>query len=165
MTETNHIQPEVTDPAQALALFQLVELEARWENLRPSAAQPARLLTKDQLQARQKAYEVFHAKLLTYNRRYKPTHAAETLLNTPIRLSRWCRDTSALCRRVEGDSKLRPPVSLAEKAYRSAARLAGRVGSTPPAATAPPATFEDAIRSLEEVAAWGETLVNAVPAA
>lgn len=165
MTETNDILPEAFDPAQEVALFQLVELEARWENLRPNASQPARLLSKDQLQARQKSYELFHARLIAYNRRYKPAHAAEVLLNTPIRLSRWCRAMLTLCERVEHDSKLRPPVYLVEKAYRNAARVAVRVTSAAPAVPAAPATFAEAMRGLQEVAQWCESVASAAPAA
>jgi hypothetical protein len=66
------------DLAQASELSLLVDLEARWENLRKVA--PGYSL--QDLQARQKAYDAFHAKLVAYNRRYTPPHVPELLLNT-----------------------------------------------------------------------------------
>ena len=75
------------DLAQAEELSLLVDLEARWENLRKVNLGH----NLQDLQARQKAYYAFHAKLVVYNRRYTPTHVPERLLNTPLRLALWCR--------------------------------------------------------------------------
>jgi hypothetical protein len=73
--------------AQAIELFLLVDLEARWENLRiyqPVAA--GMTSTLKELQRKQKAYEAFIAKLAIYNKAHKPAHVAELLLNTASRL-------------------------------------------------------------------------------
>ena len=74
------------DLAQAAELSLLVDLEARWENLRKLKLGHS----LQDLKARQKAYDTFHAKLVAYNRRYTPMHVAELLLNTPLRLALWC---------------------------------------------------------------------------
>ena len=70
----------------------LVELEARWENLRklPPRAQEGGAATQDLLVI-QKAYDAFRGKLVAYNKRYHPAHVPELLLNTPPRLAAWCR--------------------------------------------------------------------------
>ena len=73
------------DLAQAAALSLLVDLEARWENLRKLNLGHS----LQALQARQKAYDAFHAKLVAYNRRYTPMHVPELLLNSPLRLALW----------------------------------------------------------------------------
>jgi hypothetical protein len=48
----------------------LVDLEARWENLRKLNLGHS----PQNLKARQKAYDAFHAKLMAQNRRFTPTH-------------------------------------------------------------------------------------------
>src|SRR5260370_26022201 len=81
------------DAEQAAELSLLVELEARWENLRKTPRtqdQEARSIPED-LQAIQNAYDAFHSKLIAYNQRYTPAHVPELLLNTPSRLALWCR--------------------------------------------------------------------------
>jgi hypothetical protein len=58
------------DLAQVGELSLLVDLEVRWENLRKVNLGH----NLQDLQARQRAYDAFHAKLVVYNRRYTPTH-------------------------------------------------------------------------------------------
>src|SRR5438477_11889072 len=81
------------EPAQATELCLLLDLEARWENLRRA---PAPGLQgghgTENLLGRQKVYEAFHSKLVAYNSRYKPAHVPELLLNTPVRLAKWCQN-------------------------------------------------------------------------
>src|SRR6516225_6857719 len=79
------------DPAQALDLALLVDLEACWENLRASSLHPDIPPCTQGLQVKQKAYDSFRAKLAGYNKRYAPAHVPELLLNTPTRLGLWCR--------------------------------------------------------------------------
>ena len=55
--------------AQAAALAELVELEARWENLRHQPTAKGGLLPRDALVRKQMAHDAFQAKLLAYNRR------------------------------------------------------------------------------------------------
>jgi hypothetical protein len=62
-------------PAQAAELSLLVDLEARWENLRQTS--PGDL---EDLHGRQKAYDTFHTKLVAYNKQYRPAHVPELLL-------------------------------------------------------------------------------------
>src|SRR5947209_13482972 len=79
----------------------LVELEARWENLRAQriSARPSSL---QELQSYQRAYELFHAKLVAYNKRYTPRHIPELLINTSVRLEQWCKSLSGLFSTLDG---------------------------------------------------------------
>lgn len=145
------------DLAQAAELSVLVDLEARWENLR-------KLNLGDSLQdlkARQKAYDAFHAKLVAYNRRYTPTHVTELLLNTPVRLALWCRKMRDLYRLVEHIPQGRCPVHLLEKAYRCADHLATRLHTDPASRPASlPGTSHDTAGALEALAQWCDALAS-----
>src|SRR3954469_24916581 len=127
--------PETTAPpdgalghAQAAELALLVDLEARWENLRAAAPRPASVPpgTKD-LHAKQKAYEAFRAKLEAYNKTYAPAHVPELLLNTPSRLGKWCRAMRGLLAWAGHGPEGPGPAHLLGKAYRWADRIADRV--------------------------------------
>src|SRR5690242_16994106 len=84
MPETRENPAGTVDPAQAADLSQLVNLEAHWENLRKApCGEPERELTLADLVARQKAYDAFRSRLDAYNKRYKPGHVPEALLNNP----------------------------------------------------------------------------------
>jgi hypothetical protein len=154
------------DAAQAAELFLLVELEARWENLRkiPRAKdQEARSIAED-LRAIQNAYDAFNSKFIAYNKRYTPVHVPELLLNTPSRLALWCRTMRALYLRVEGDPRSPCPVHLLEKANRCAERMSvrmnkGRVSSSPQ-----PQTLRAAIENLEALIQWCDDLAAGVAA-
>src|SRR5438034_10094862 len=97
--------------AQARELSQLVEFEAGWENLRvcPPVAQEQAASVKE-LHQKQKAYEAFHAKLVAYNKGYRPAHVPELLLNTADRLGVWCRRMTDLLRAAQHDSQAYYPV-------------------------------------------------------
>src|SRR5229473_4889150 len=116
------------DLAQAAELSLLVDLEARWENLRktPSRA-PEVAFSRQDLQGKQKAYEAFHAKLVAYNKQYTPAHVSELLLNTSSRLGTWCRMMRDLYLQVEHDPQGHCPVYLLEKAYRWADQVSIRL--------------------------------------
>ncbi len=154
--------------AQASDLAVLVDVEARWENLRKAAPPVSGL---HDLHARQRAYDAFHAKLVAYNRRYTPPHASELLLNTPTRLALWCRRMRDLFAQVESAAATPCPVHLVEKAYRWADQVGTNRGQ-PPAARppAPPASVREAVEALEAVARWCDDLTpttapaEAVPA-
>src|SRR5690242_18890891 len=106
MSETSKGSIDNLDPAQAQELAVLVELEARWENLRHAPPREAEGRSKVRnLVAIQKAYAAFRLKLAAYNKRYKPAHVPELLLNTPQRLGAWCRAMRALYLRVGHDAK------------------------------------------------------------
>ncbi len=145
------------DLAQAAALSLLVDLEARWQNLRKVKLGES----LQDLQARQKAYDGFHAKLVAYNRRYTPTHVPELLLNTPLRLALWCRKMRDLYRQLEHIPRRHCPVHLLEKAYRCADHLAARLQAAPvsrPAAL--PGTSLDTAASLEGLVQWCDALAG-----
>jgi hypothetical protein len=152
------------DPAQAAELSVLVELEARWENLRRSPSRPKEAGPSTQeLQSKQKAYEAFHVLLRSYNKRYTPAHVPELLLNTPARLGLWCRAMAHLFNQVGDHPRAHNPVHLVEKAYRWADRVADRVHVEHVRRPAPPESIRAAIGNLEELARWCEDLA-AVPA-
>lgn len=144
---------------QAAELSHLVDLEARWENLR---ADPASNVEKDgaftKLQQRQKAYEAFHNKLKDYNKVFKPTHVPELLLNTPHRLREWCRRMRDLHARVERTEIVPYPAHLMEKAYRSAERVASRLNKESVARPAQPRNVFEVAQELESLACWCDSL-------
>ena len=146
---------------QATQLSQLVDLEARWENLRqpPSRVREVEASTQD-LQGRQKAYETFRGKLVAYNKQHTPAHVPELLLNTASRLGAWCRRMRDLYIRVEHDPRVPCPVHLLEKAFRWADRVAVRMNKTPVSRSAPPETIRAAIEGLEAVLRWCDALAD-----
>ncbi len=149
-------------PTQATELAELVEVEARWENLRAALSRTgAGLLTTQDLHAMQKAYEAFRTRLTAYNKRYSPGHLPELLLNNPLRLGIWCRRMRDLYVQVEQDPQVRYPAHLLEKGYRCADRIAGRMGKACPHRSTPPGDLQTAIRELEALARWCEDQARA----
>jgi hypothetical protein len=128
----------------------LVDLEARWENLRASRALAGAFTLLD-LQGNQRAYEVFHAKLVAYNKRFAPPHIPELLVNTALRLELWCKKMGTLFAELEG--RVPFPAHLLEKAYRLADAVAVRKGrdrAVPPMPSGP----RSAAQELDSLAAW-----------
>ena len=152
------------DLAQAAELALLVDLEARWANLRitPSRAAQVGFSTQD-LQGKQKAYDAFHTKLVAYNEQYSPAHVPELLLNTPSRLGRWCRAMRDLYLQVEHDPRGQCPVHLLEKAYRWADRVAVRMNKGCISRSTPPGTIGAAIRDLKALGQWCDDLTRVAP--
>src|SRR5262249_31551082 len=147
--------------AQALELFHLVDQEACWENLRRTPApDPTVAATTADLLSRQRAYEVFRAKLVAYNQRYRPEHVPELLLNTPVRLGTWCRTMRDLCLLVVQDPRCHSPAALVEKAYRCADQICDRLNSAPFGRSTPPGTMAEAIRDLDTVGQWCDALAD-----
>ncbi len=71
MPETKPVFDGNLDLVQAAELAAVVELEARWENLRTGAPKPTPAApTIQDLHGKQKAYEAFRLKLAAYNKRY-----------------------------------------------------------------------------------------------
>ncbi len=155
MSELNTTPAGTPAAAQAVELALLVDLEARWENLRKTP--PGDL---HDLHGRQKAYDVFHGKLVAYNKKYRPAHVPEVLLNTPARLGTWCRAMANLFRQVEHDARGHCPAHLLEKAYRWADRIAARLQSGRVGRSAPPAAIAEVIRELEVVGRWCDDLAG-----
>jgi hypothetical protein len=140
--------------AQPTELSLLVDLEARWENLRGNRAVNSGREETTHLQQKQKAYEAFHDKLAAYNKTFKPEHVPERLLNTPTRLGEWCRKMSDLLTRSEAIAKGRYPTHLLEKAYRSAEHVADRLHKERAVRPAPTGDVSGAVRELEALAGW-----------
>ena len=149
-------------PVQATELSVLVDLEARWENLRIyQPAVPGVVSTLKELHQKQKAYETFFAKLGTYNKRYRPAHVPELLLNNAARLGAWCWKMRDLNLQVQQDAQAHCPVHLLEKAYRWADRLADRLKKDRLVRQTPSGDMSAAIRELEELAQWCDNLSRA----
>lgn len=153
------------DPVQAAELAVVVDLEARWENMRTTPQIHDAPPTIQNLQGKQKAYEAFRAKLTAYNKRYQPAHVPEMLLNTSIRLGLWCRAMRKLYARLEHESQAQSPVHVLEKAYRWADVVAGKEKRVRMARSAAPESISAAIRDLDALALWCEDMVRMAPAA
>jgi hypothetical protein len=161
MSETKSASVEKLQLAQAIALCQLVELEACWENLRRTRSpDPTVTATKSDLQGRQKAYEVFHARLVAYNKEYRPEHVPEQLLNKPARLGTWCRRMRDVCLIVEHDARCQCPVSLVKKAYWWADQISLRLNEPRVSRSTPPGTMEGAIRDFEALSHFCDALAD-----
>jgi hypothetical protein len=165
MPQMHELSVGTLAPAQAAELALLVELEARWENLRRTPSRSPEGGLTAELQGKQKAYETFHALLRAYNKRYTPAHVPEQLLNTPVRLGMWCRAMRQLYLEVENHPRAQCPTHLLEKAYRWADRVADRLNRARVGRSAPPATIRDAARDLEALAQWCDDLPRVVPQA
>jgi hypothetical protein len=161
MPETREVCARNLDPAQVAELALLVDLEARWENLRHTPARdPGVAPTTQDLHGKQKAYEVFRAKLAAYNKRYTPAHVPELLLNTASRLGAWCRRMRDLYVQVAPNSAGPCPVHLLEKAYRCADQVAVRMGKERVRRSTLPADIGAALRDLGALCQWCEELAR-----
>src|SRR5262245_32337035 len=145
--------------AQATELSRLVELEARWENMRrtPARAQETASTTQTLLGV-QKAYDAFRSKLVAYNKRYTPPHVPELLLNTPSRLAMWCRAMRELYVEAEHNPLIHSPVHLLEKAYRWAERMSVRMNKDRVSRPPPPGTIRAAVENLGALVQWCDGL-------
>src|SRR5262245_34526271 len=138
------------DLQQAVDLAQVVELEARWENLPHAATQRGVALSVRGLHDKQKAYAAYSARLAAYNGRYREGYFAKPARGTPPRLAAWLQAMRDLCSRVEHDPRCACPVHLVEKAYRWADRVALLLKKDP-VERVPPCTTRAAIDELEVV--------------
>lgn len=152
---------EKPDLAAAVELSQLIDLESHWENLRNTPRQTHGPLSKEELNDKQKAYQLFHSKLAAYNHRHTAKHIPELLLNTPARLGKWCASMHGLCRKIEPDPKASCPTHLVEKAYRWADKIASRLNHVPVSRSSPPDTIAAVIRDLDAVVQWCAVLQRA----
>jgi len=156
MIETTELPTRKLEPAQAIELALLVDIEAGWENMRKTAGADAASVgsSLQGLRGRQKAYDAFRARLAAYNKRYTPQHVPELLLNTPTRLGIWCRKMRELYLQIEHDNQAHCPVHLLDKAYRWGDRIGARLHRELPRAATPPGTLREAIQELEAVEQW-----------
>jgi hypothetical protein len=159
MPEVRDVAEQEIGVAQAAELIVLLDLEARWENLRAARQETPQVssLARDLL-VMQKAYDAFRVQLKAYQARFAPTHAPELLLNTPARLGGWCRQVRHLHLRAGQSAQAHSPVHLLEKAYRWADRLAGKRGKDRVSRATPPGPAEAVFRDLEALAAWCDAL-------
>ncbi len=146
-------------PAQATDLFLLVNLEAHWENLRAYRPTLGKTYTIAELHQKQKAYEAFSARLIAYNKVYKPTHVSEQLLNSARRLGPWCGKMHDLLVRVQTDNKAHFPVHLIEKAYLWTDRIAETLQKDRIVRPAVSEDFREAIRQLQDLTQWCQNLL------
>jgi hypothetical protein len=73
MPEMKEASGRMLDSSQATELALLVDLEARWENLRKTPFQASEAGdTMQDLHRKQKAYDVFRSQLVAYNKLYTP---------------------------------------------------------------------------------------------
>ena len=164
MPEMKEASVRTLDPAQASELALLVDLEARWENLRKIPSQAAEAgATMQDLHVKQKAYDAFHARLVAYNKQYTPAHVPELLLNTPFRLGIWCRTMRDLYLLVEQDSQGHCPVYLLEKAYRWADHVGTRMNKDRVNRSTRPSNIQAVIRDLEALGQWCDGLGKVAP--
>jgi hypothetical protein len=141
------------DLAQATELATIIELEARWDNLRQTSESHDAAF--DDLQGKQRAYEAYRSKLVAYNQRYKAGYEVERSVSTPVRMEMWYKDMQILYRQVENGRPEFYPVQLIRKAYRLADKLAVRLKKVPVNRTTPQGTtLRSAIEELEELARW-----------
>jgi len=158
MPEMKEASVRTLDPAQASELALLVDLEARWENLRKTPSHAEAGATKQDLLVKQKAYDAFRARLGAYNKQYMPAHVPELLLNTPSRLGIWCRTMRDLYLLVEHDPQGHCPVYLLEKAYRWADHVGTRMNKDRVNRSTPPSNIQAVIRDLEALGQWCDDL-------
>ncbi len=165
MPETVAATAQHPPATQLTDLCLLVDLEARWENLRIRDRTPSSRTasTREELHQKQKAYEAFLAKLVAYNKQYKPAHVPELLLNNPRRLGLWCQRMRVLHQQIQNDPKSRYPEHLMEKAYLRADRLADRIKKDRITRPVREDNIQAAIRDLEGLAHWCDTLASISP--
>jgi hypothetical protein len=146
--------PQTTDRALPpdVELAQLVELQARWENLPTAAGRGV-----PDLIAKQAAYEAYRSRQAAYNARHERAYDPPAVKHSPARLAAWLRAMRDLFARAEDDPRCPCPVHVLEKARRSAARMGERLRSEPPAASEP-ATIRAAVEGLEALAGWCDTV-------
>ena len=161
------IEAVALDPpsAQVTDLCLLIDLEARWENLRIhyQLATPRMGSTRDELHQIQGAHEAFFTRLVAYNKKYQPAHVPEQLLNNARRLGVWCAKMRDLQLRIQHNPKSQYPVHLMEKAYLRADRLADRVKRDRIGRTVGSDNIQAAIVELEVLARWCDSLASAGP--
>jgi hypothetical protein len=144
-------------PGQARALAHLVELEARWENLRIDQQLPAgKGSTLKELHQRQKAYEAFFAAMSAYNKAHRPLHLPEQLLNSASRLGAWCGSMRDLYLQIQDNGPALCPQHVLEKAYRCADRAADRMTKDRIGRPGSSGTLPAVIRELDDLARWCE---------
>jgi hypothetical protein len=161
MLKMEEVSTAKLDATQTAELALLVDLEARWENLRKRPLRDAEKGSGlSELQGRQKAYDAFHSKLVAYNKRFTPTHVPELLLNNSSRLKAWCGRMRDLFLLLDQDPRGHCPIHLLEKAYRWADQVGGRMNKGPFSRSAAPTTIQAALAELTALMTWCDELLR-----
>ncbi|MBA4189856.1 MAG: hypothetical protein C0467_17880 [Planctomycetaceae bacterium] len=158
MSQMSENTAEKLDQTQAAELVRVIDLQARWENMRgnPATGGGSGFSTPD-LQGRQKAYEAFRVRLAAYTTRYRASHVPEVTLNTPERVGMWCRAVRAVFRRA-GQEFTEYPTHTVAKAHRLADRIATRLGRPPAEREESSPGLAGAIRNLDAIVSWCEQM-------
>lgn len=156
MSQLSETVAEKLEPAAAAELTRILDLQARWENLRGAPTGAPGFSTPD-LHGRQKAYDAFRTRLAAYSAKYPAPHLPEVTLNTPERVGTWCRAVRAVLRRA-GAEQVEYPAHLLAKAHRLADKVATRLGKAPADREAGAGTAAAALRNLDAVVEWCDQL-------
>ncbi len=159
MSQMSENVAEKLDPTQAAELVRVIDLQAKWENMRgaPTGVGGNSGFSTPDLQGRQKAYEAFRVKLAAYTARYRAAHVPEVTLNTPERVGMWCRAVRAVFRRAGAEFAEYPAHTVA-KAHRLADRIAVRLSKEPAERDASATGLATAIRNLDSIIQWCDHL-------
>jgi hypothetical protein len=160
MAQMSEQAAEKLDPAQAAELVWVIDLQARWENVRAGPAQADGGYSTPDLHGRQRTYEAFRSRLAAYTARYKAAEVPETTLNSPDRVAVWCRAVRAVFRRAGHEAGTECPTHAVEKAYRLADRIAARLKVEPVGRGSPPDSIGTAVGALDAVILWCGVLVG-----
>lgn len=152
MTQMTERAAEGLAPGRAGELVRVLDLQARWENMRAGSK-----TSTGQLHELQKAFEAYRASRAAYTGRGSEDQVPELTPSGPDRLGRWCRTVRAVCRRA--DPGCGHPAHVLAKVYHLADRIAVRVRTAPPGRGEPPTDMAGAVRQLGEIVAWCDALV------
>lgn len=152
MTQMTETAADRLTPDRAAELARVLDLQAKWENLRADGND-----STARLQALQRAFEEYRVRLTAYSARDRSEPIPELSPTGPGRLGTWCRTVRAVLRRAAGADG---PLHIVAKAHRLADRIAAR-GSAAVAGRETPADLAGAIRQLDLVIAWCDELAAA----
>jgi hypothetical protein len=153
MSQLTERDAEKLSPEQATALVRVIDLQARWDGLLADVGKKT-----SNLQARQKANDVYQAALREYLSKHPNAGIPEPTHTVPDRFGAWCRTLRVVFARAEGGS----PVEVLAKVYRLADRIAARM-SKQPVGRIPASDPAGAVRELDAVIAWCHALVAPTP--
>ena len=153
------------NPAQAAELVRVLDLQARWENLRTDHGRGAAADTHVALRERQQAFDAYRAGQLAYIGRYKTDPLPDVPRHAPDRVAAWCRIVSAVLRRAEPEAGVGYPAHVVARAFGLAGRIAERMNTDPPGWATSADTVTAAVDMLDAVARWCDGLSAAPPPA
>ncbi len=160
VSQMNESTADKLDPARAAELVRVLDLQARWENMRDDSVRNDDHKSTLHLQGLQKAFEAFRSRMAEYTARYRTAQIPDLSPSGPDRLGAWCRAVRAVFQRAGHDAGSDCPVHVVAKAHRMADRIAARVKNDPVGRGAPPDDITGAIRDLGIVIAWCDGLVG-----